>query len=168
MLPVPSGSPAALAEDFALTITAQDPAGGLRLVTELELTGPGVLRQRHTLSNTGSTGCPRTGAASVRGSTLALYRLLAELKTRHLELETQSCASGGARLDMGILEHTDRIWTSDCIDPLERLDNQANTGLLVPYELPDRVRLRARLPAAYRIRRSCATQSLFPGTRRRG
>lgn len=78
---------------------------------------------------------PRTGQASVRESTLALYRLLAELKLRHPGLEIESCASGGARVDLGILDYTDRIWTSDCIDPLERLDNQANTGLLVPYEL---------------------------------
>lgn len=78
---------------------------------------------------------PRTGQASVRESTLALYRLLGELKSRHPEVEIESCASGGARVDLGILDYTDRIWTSDCIDPLERLDNQANTGLLVPYEL---------------------------------
>ncbi len=78
---------------------------------------------------------PRTGAPAVRESTLALYRLLAEVKDRHPELEIESCASGGARVDLGILDCTDRIWTSDCIDPLERLDNQANTGLLVPYEL---------------------------------
>lgn len=78
---------------------------------------------------------PRTGRAAVRETTLALYRLLAELKSRHPGLEIESCASGGARVDLGILDYTDRIWTSDCIDPLERLDNQANTSLLVPYEL---------------------------------
>lgn len=78
---------------------------------------------------------PRSGHAAVRDSTLALYRLLGELKARHPELEIESCASGGARVDLGILEFTDRIWTSDCIDPIERLDNQANTSLLVPYEL---------------------------------
>ncbi|MFQ4150024.1 alpha-galactosidase [Arthrobacter sp. LAPM80] len=78
---------------------------------------------------------PRTGRASVRETTLALYRLLAELKARHPDLEIENCASGGARVDLGILDYTDRIWTSDCIDPIERLDNQANTGLLVPYEL---------------------------------
>ncbi|ALV46291.1 alpha-galactosidase [Arthrobacter alpinus] len=77
----------------------------------------------------------RSGNAGVRESTLALYKLLAELKTRHPELEIESCASGGARVDLSILDYTDRIWTSDCIDPLERLDNQANTSLLVPYEL---------------------------------
>ncbi|MFJ6417307.1 alpha-galactosidase [Paeniglutamicibacter sp. NPDC091659] len=76
-----------------------------------------------------------SGTAAVRETTLALYRLLAELKSRHPGLEIESCASGGARVDLGILEHTDRIWTSDCIDPIERLDNQKNTNLLVPYEL---------------------------------
>lgn len=77
----------------------------------------------------------KRGTAAVRETTLALYRLLAELKTRHPDLEIESCASGGARVDLGILEHTDRIWTSDCIDPIERLDNQENTNLLIPYEL---------------------------------
>ncbi|WP_051389212.1 alpha-galactosidase [Arthrobacter sp. 35W] len=77
----------------------------------------------------------RTGRPGVHISTTALYRLLAELKDRHPGLEIESCASGGARVDLGILDFTDRIWTSDCIDPIERLDNQANTGLLVPYEL---------------------------------
>ncbi|MCU1407730.1 MAG: alpha-galactosidase, partial [Glaciihabitans sp.] len=65
----------------------------------------------------------------------ALYRLLDELKATHPGLEIESCASGGARVDLGILDHTDRIWTSDNIDPIERLDNQRYTGLLVPYEL---------------------------------
>ena len=78
---------------------------------------------------------PRTGHAAVRDTTLALYRLLGELKSRHPNVEIESCASGGARVDLGILDYTDRIWTSDCIDPIERLDNQANTGLLIPYEL---------------------------------
>ena len=34
-------------------------------------------------------------------------------QARHPGLEIESCASGGARVDLGILEHTDRIWTSD-------------------------------------------------------
>ncbi|MEP7764531.1 alpha-galactosidase [Sanguibacter sp. 25GB23B1] len=71
----------------------------------------------------------------VHEHTLALYRLLDELKARHPGLEIESCASGGARVDLGILERTDRIWTSDCIDPVERLGIQKYTGLLVPLEL---------------------------------
>jgi alpha-galactosidase len=80
-------------------------------------------------------GDSRTGRASVHATTVALYALLAELKRRHPALEIESCASGGARVDLGILQHTDRIWTSDCIDPLERLDIQRYTGIVVPPEL---------------------------------
>lgn len=76
-----------------------------------------------------------SGRAAVHGSTAALYRLLDELRSRHPDLEIESCASGGARVDLGILARTDRIWTSDCIDPIERLPNQKYTGLLVPPEL---------------------------------
>ncbi|WP_193598041.1 alpha-galactosidase [Microbacterium sp. YJN-G] len=75
------------------------------------------------------------GGSHVHAHTLALYRLLDELKAQHPGLEIESCASGGARVDLGILERTDRIWTSDCIDPLERLDIQRYTGLVVPPEL---------------------------------
>ena len=75
------------------------------------------------------------GVARVREQTLALYRLLDELKAAHPGLEIESCASGGARVDLGILDRTDRIWTSDSLDPLERLTNQRYTALVVPPEL---------------------------------
>ncbi|KNC19577.1 alpha-galactosidase [Arthrobacter sp. RIT-PI-e] len=77
----------------------------------------------------------RTGQAGVHRHVQALYRLLDELRRRHPRLEIESCASGGARVDLGILARTDRIWTSDCIDPIERLVNQKYTGLVVPPEL---------------------------------
>lgn len=35
-------------------------------------------------------------------------------------------------MDLGILEHADRIWVSDCVDPVERADIQRYTSLLVP------------------------------------
>ena len=75
------------------------------------------------------------GSSRVHDHTLALYRLLDELKARHPGLEIESCASGGARVDLGILDRTDRIWTSDSLDPLERLANQRYTGLVVAPEL---------------------------------
>ena len=75
------------------------------------------------------------GVSRVHTHTLAVYRLLDELKGRHPGLEIESCASGGARVDLGILDRTDRIWTSDSLDPLERLANQRYTGLVVPAEL---------------------------------
>ena len=76
-----------------------------------------------------------TGAAGVHAQTLAVYRLLDELRARHPGLEIESCASGGARVDLGILERTDRVWASDCNDPIERQMIQRWTGLLLPPEL---------------------------------
>jgi alpha-galactosidase len=73
--------------------------------------------------------------AGVHAQTLAVYRLMDELRARHPGLEIESCSSGGGRVDLGILERTDRVWTSDCIDALERQSIQRWTGLLLPPEL---------------------------------
>ena len=75
------------------------------------------------------------GAAGVHIQTLAVYRLLDELRQAHPELEIESCSSGGARVDLGILSRTDRVWASDSNDPLERQSIQRWTGLLLPPEL---------------------------------
>ncbi len=75
------------------------------------------------------------GAAGVHEQTLAVYRLLDELRGRHPRLEIESCSSGGGRVDLGILDRTDRIWASDSIDALERQQIQRWTGLLVPPEM---------------------------------
>ncbi|MRG59914.1 alpha-galactosidase [Agromyces sp. CFH 90414] len=75
------------------------------------------------------------GRPGVHGQTLATYRLMDELRRRHPSLEIESCSSGGARTDLGILEHTDRVWASDSNDPVERQDVQRWTGLLLPPEL---------------------------------
>ena len=75
------------------------------------------------------------GRPGVRSQTLALYRLLDELRRRHPGLEVESCASGGGRVDLGILERTDRVWASDCNDAVERQEIQRWTTLLLPPEL---------------------------------
>lgn len=75
------------------------------------------------------------GRASVHEQTLAAYRLFDALKAAHPGVEIESCSSGGARVDLGILERTDRIWASDCNDALERQSIQRWTGLVVPPEL---------------------------------
>ncbi|WP_166998882.1 alpha-galactosidase [Paramicrobacterium fandaimingii] len=77
----------------------------------------------------------RGGAAGTHEQTHAVYQLLRELKRRHPDLEIESCSSGGARVDLGILEVTDRVWASDCIDPLERQQIQRWTAQLLPPEL---------------------------------
>ncbi|MCM3501354.1 alpha-galactosidase [Microbacterium sp. P26] len=75
------------------------------------------------------------GGSAVHAHTLAVYRLIDELTATFPGLEIESCASGGARVDLGILDRTDRIWTSDCLDPIERLETQRYTALVVPPEM---------------------------------
>ena len=75
------------------------------------------------------------GRPAVHGQTLAFYRLLDELRQAHPALEIESCSSGGARIDLGVLERTDRVWASDTLDPLLRTPIQRWTSLLVPPEL---------------------------------
>ncbi len=74
------------------------------------------------------------GRPAVHEQTLAFYRLVDELKAAHPGLEIESCSSGGARVDLGVLERTDRVWVSDCIDPLERQHMMRWTAQLVPPE----------------------------------
>ncbi|GAA1591675.1 alpha-galactosidase [Kribbella hippodromi] len=80
-------------------------------------------------------GNQHTGTAGIHAQTEAVYQLIDELKRRHPGLEIESCSSGGARVDLGILERTDRVWGSDSNDALERQTIQRYTQLLLPPEL---------------------------------
>lgn len=75
------------------------------------------------------------GRAGVHAQTVAVYALLDRLRAANPGLEIESCASGGARIDLGILQRTDRVWVSDTNDARERQDIQRWTGLLLPPEL---------------------------------
>ena len=66
--------------------------------------------------------------------TAAVYRLLAALRAEFPGVEIESCASGGARIDLGILDLVERVWTSDTNDPLERQQIQRWTSVLLPLE----------------------------------
>ena len=50
-------------------------------------------------------------------------------------LEIETCASGGARADFGVLAHTGRVWTSDNIDPMSRVRIQAGFLRFLPPEI---------------------------------
>ncbi len=75
------------------------------------------------------------GTPGVHVQTQAVYRLMDELKARHPGLEIESCCGGGGRLDLGIIDHTDRVWVSDCIDAHERQRLVRWTGLTLPPEI---------------------------------
>jgi alpha-galactosidase len=80
-------------------------------------------------------GTSPSGEPGVHEQTTATYRLMDALKARFPGLEIESCSSGGARVDLGVLERTDRVWVSDCIDPLERQQMNRWTAQLLPAEL---------------------------------
>lgn len=75
------------------------------------------------------------GRAAVHRQTKAVYRLLDKLRKAHPAVEIESCSSGGGRMDFEILKRSDRFWTSDCNDALERQTIQKNMGIFFPPEI---------------------------------
>ncbi|MER6117614.1 alpha-galactosidase [Streptomyces sp. NPDC001743] len=89
-------------------------------------------RELHEAVHRDARGGDRPG---VHAQTRALYRLMDTLKSRRPGLEIESCAGGGGRVDLGVLARTDRVWASDCNDPVERQAIQRWTAQLLPPEL---------------------------------
>jgi len=75
------------------------------------------------------------GRAVAHAQTLSVYRLIDRLRENHSGLEIESCASGGGRADYGILKRTDRIWTSDSHDVLDRQRIQRGASYFFPPEI---------------------------------
>lgn len=76
-----------------------------------------------------------SGRPAVHAQTKAVYALIDKLRERHSHVEIESCSSGGARADFEILRRTDRIWTSDCNDPIERQRIQRGFSIVFPPEV---------------------------------
>jgi alpha-galactosidase len=54
-----------------------------------------------------------------------------EIRAAHPDLEIESCSSGGARIDLAVLERTDRVWVQDNIDAHDRQRMLRWTGQLM-------------------------------------
>ena len=63
---------------------------------------------------------------------LNLYRLLERLTTEFPQVLFESCSSGGARFDPGMLYYMPQTWTSDNTDAIERLKIQYGTSMVYP------------------------------------
>ena len=50
-----------------------------------------------------------------------LYEIMDRLRARHPRLEIESCSGGGGRVDLGILQRVDEVWTSDNTEAFDRL-----------------------------------------------
>lgn len=75
------------------------------------------------------------GKAKIAAQTRAVYALMDRIRAAHPDVEIESCASGGGRIDYGVLSRTHRVWTSDCTDALERLEIQRGASIFVPPEI---------------------------------
>jgi alpha-galactosidase len=75
------------------------------------------------------------GQAVGQAQVTALYALLARMRAAHPGVEIETCASGGGRPDLGILAHTDRIWTSDTNDAIDRQSIQRGASYFLPLDV---------------------------------
>ncbi|MDE6196082.1 MAG: alpha-galactosidase, partial [Erysipelotrichaceae bacterium] len=63
---------------------------------------------------------------------LGVYKLYDKLTTQFPEILFESCASGGARFDPGMLYYAPQTWASDNSDAIERLKIQYGTSMVYP------------------------------------
>lgn len=75
------------------------------------------------------------GRPAARAQTLAFYALLDRVRAAHPDVEIESCAAGGARVDFGVMSRAERFWASDNNDAVERLEIQRGASLLFPLEV---------------------------------
>ncbi len=67
--------------------------------------------------------------------TFGFYALLHRLRAAHPHVEIESCASGGGRIDFGVLSRVHRVWPSDNNDPIERLRIVPAWAQFLPLEV---------------------------------
>lgn len=137
--------------DWALTTDGYDPVLGRNQLV-LDLTIPEAFTEIHDrldallsdhdiafvkwdMNRPHVQGSLTGGAAGSHAQTLAVHRLLDALRARHPGVEFETCASGGGRVDAAILRRVERVWTSDCNDPLERQRIQRAASMLLPPEV---------------------------------
>ena len=75
------------------------------------------------------------GRAAIHRQTSAVYALMERLRANHPALEIETCSSGGARADFGVLRYTDRFWLSDSNDALDRQAMQRGASYFFPLNV---------------------------------
>ncbi len=137
VLQVPGRLPPAQRQQYVLDLTNPDCFEYLRrsLVALLDEYAIDYLKWDHNRDLVDAGSVRNGGRPAVHEQTLATYRLMRELKAHQPGLEIESCSSGGARADLGIMEICDRIWVSDDTDAEERVRIQQGTLSLLPPEL---------------------------------
>ena len=73
--------------------------------------------------------------ATFHAQVLGAYALMARLRAAFPAVEIEACAGGGGRIDAGVIAHTHRFWTSDCIDAISRVGIQRGFLQFMPPEV---------------------------------
>jgi alpha-galactosidase len=84
-------------------------------------------------------GWPEAGAADEQRLWVEyvrnLYDIIDRLRSRHPKLEIESCSGGGGRVDLGILQRVDEVWTSDNTEAFDRLRIQEGFSQAYPAKI---------------------------------
>jgi alpha-galactosidase len=64
-----------------------------------------------------------------------LYQIIDRLRARHPKLEIESCSGGGGRVDLGILQRVEEVWTSDNTEAFDRLRIQEGFSQAYPAKV---------------------------------
>ncbi|MGR5448873.1 alpha-galactosidase [Vibrio alfacsensis] len=75
------------------------------------------------------------GQASAHNQTQRYYDLVDKVRDKHPNVEIESCAAGGGRIDFEVLKRTHRFWASDNNDALERQTIQRGMSYFFPPEV---------------------------------
>ncbi|MEQ8968625.1 MAG: alpha-galactosidase [Azospirillaceae bacterium] len=81
------------------------------------------------------TGAEAAGRPGADAQTRAYYALIDRLRVAHPGVEIESCASGGGRVDFGVLSRVHRFWPSDNNDALSRQAIQRGFLRFLPPEV---------------------------------
>ncbi|GHX44077.1 alpha-galactosidase [Vibrio cholerae] len=75
------------------------------------------------------------GRAAAHNQTRRYYELVDKVREKHPQVEIESCAAGGGRIDYEVLKRTHRFWASDNNDALERQSIQRGMSYFFPPEV---------------------------------
>ncbi|USD66105.1 alpha-galactosidase [Vibrio sp. SCSIO 43136] len=75
------------------------------------------------------------GQAAGYGQVKRYYALVDKVRSKHPNVEIESCAAGGGRIDFEVLKRTHRFWASDNNDALERQTIQKGMSYFFPSEV---------------------------------
>jgi len=87
------------------------------------------------MTEVGSAGLPKNRQREVSHRyMIGLYGLLKRLTDAYPKVLFENCASGGNRMDLGMLSYFPQTWTSDLCDPIGRLEIINGASLYLPLD----------------------------------